>query len=432
MSSAAHEEPAILVDPSRGVFKVARRNFVDPAIHAAERERIFDHCWLYVAHGSEIPKRGDFITRSVGGRSLIVSRDQKDVVRSLMNTCPHRGAQVCRERKGNSKSFQCFYHGWVFGVDGRLKSQPGETAYSADFKLREDSHMQPPPRFDSYRNFYFVCFDANAPELADYLGNAREYIDIICDQAEAGMTVVSGTQEYSIRANWKLLTENSIDGYHAMTTHASYFDYLGNTTGGLNLDRESGGRGIDLGNGHAVLEYKAPWGRPVAQWIPAWGEEGRAEMDRVYARLVERHGEDRARRIAKWNRNLFIFPNLVINDIMALTIRTYYPESADYMLINAWAIGPDEESAWARKYRLYNFLEFLGPGGFATPDDAEALEHCQRGFRNAKEAGWNDISKGMNRSEPAHNDEAQMRGFWTEWNRRMFPAPVPRLQQAAA
>ena len=32
--------------------------------------------------------------------------------------------------------------------------------------------------------------------------------------------------------------------------------------------------------------------------------------------------------------------------------------------------------------RLDSFLAFLGPGGFATPDDIEALESCQQGFRS--------------------------------------------------
>ena len=58
MTANSNDHPAILVDQARGVFKVARRNFVDPAIREAECERIFDHCWLYVAHGSEIAKRG--------------------------------------------------------------------------------------------------------------------------------------------------------------------------------------------------------------------------------------------------------------------------------------------------------------------------------------------------------------------------------------
>ena len=69
-----------------------------------------------------------------------------------------------------------------------------------------------------------------------------------------------------------------------------------------------------------------------------------------------------------------------------------------------------------------NFLEFLGPGGFATPDDVEALESCQRAYRNHEQAGWNDISKGMMKAVPATDDEEQMRCFWRGWNRRMSQA----------
>jgi len=279
--------------------------------------------------------------------------------------------------------------------------------------------MSPAPRHESYNGLHFVCFDARIESLADYLGNAKEYLDVICDQSTQGMRIVSGSQEYSIRANWKLLTENSVDGYHAVTTHATYLDYLRNTSGGL-AQVGFNGRAHDLGGGHAVLEYRAPWGRPVAQWIPAWGEAGKTEVERLRASLVERYGEQRAARIADYNRNLFIFPNLVINDIMAVTVRTYYPVETDYMAISAWALAPSEESAWARKYRLFNFLEFLGPGGFATPDDVEALEQCQKGFRNTAEAKWNDISKGMGKEIPSYDDELQMRAFWTEWNRRVF------------
>ena len=192
------------------------------------------------------------------------------------------------------------------------------------------------------------------------------------------------------------------------------------------------GYGHDLGNGHAVVEYDAPWGRPVGQWIPLWGEDGKREIEAIVARLAAKYGPERANRIAKLNRNLFIYPNLVVNDIMSLTVRTYYPTAANHMTINAWALGPTDESAWARKFRLYNFLEFLGPGGFATPDDAEALEHCQRGFANGGEARWNDISKGMNRDKPSVQDELQMRAFWTQWNNQMFPAPQASRHAIAA
>lgn len=406
------------IELDRHLFKVPRAAFVEPEIYEAERRRIFDKCWLYLGHESEIPNNGDYLTRSVGGRNLIFNRDGKGVVHAHLNTCPHRGATVCRERNGNAKPFQCFYHGWVFGADGALKSQPGQECYDTRFNEDGGGNLIAAARLDSYRGLYFVCFDKAAGDLPAYLGQSKEYLDLVMDQTESGMTIVAGEQEYSIRANWKLLCENSIDGYHASTTHATYLDYLKSTAGSL-ANSPLVGVGRDLGQGHAVIEYTGPWGRPIGQWIPLWGEEGKREVDAINARLAARFGPERAKRIAANNRNLLIFPNLVINDIMAITIRTFFPLSPSYMHVNAWALAPKEESAWARKFRLYNFLEFLGPGGFATPDDVEALQQCQKGYENHREAGWNDISKGMNKNQPAMDDEIQMRSFWTQWGERL-------------
>ncbi len=91
----------------------------------------------YAGHTSEIPQPGDFPTRRVAGRSLILVRSADGVVRVLLNTCTHRGAQVYRESCGNTKTFQCFYHAWTFDTDGRLVGVPGEDAYSAAFDREE-------------------------------------------------------------------------------------------------------------------------------------------------------------------------------------------------------------------------------------------------------------------------------------------------------
>ena len=64
------------------------------------------------------------------------------------------------------------------------------------------------------------------------------------------------------------------------------------------------------------------------------------------------------------SRNLLIFPNLIINDIMAITVRTFFPVAPDYMEITAWALAPKDERPENRALRLDNFLTFLGPGWF--------------------------------------------------------------------
>ena len=141
----------VRVDKEHGSYNVARRAFVDPEILEAEREKIFDKCWLYLGHDSELRKAGDYVTRSVGGRTVLFTRDSQGQLHALLNTCPHRGARVCRERAGNAKSFQCFYHGWVFGLDGKLRNLPGEDGYPADFTSRTSSSLQPVPRFEAFR-----------------------------------------------------------------------------------------------------------------------------------------------------------------------------------------------------------------------------------------------------------------------------------------
>src|SRR3546814_10128506 len=105
---------------------------------------------------------------------------------------------------------------------------------------------------------------------------------------------------------------------------------------------------------------------------------------------------------------------------MAITVRTFWPTAPDYMEVNAWALAPAEESEWLRKFRLFNFTEVLGPGGFATPDDVEAIEKCQVGYQAAREAQYNDNSRGMlSEGGPAYEDELQMRCFWNEWDSRI-------------
>ncbi len=395
-------------------FRVHRSTMTSPDVFALEIERIFGRCWLYVGHESEIRERGDYVRRPIANRQVFMVRSKSGQVKVFHNTCPHRGATICRKDAGNAKVFQCFYHAWSFDTEGSLVGVPDREAYGdgLDFSALG---LRTVARVESYRGFVFACFDPDVVGLVEYLAGAAEYLDLIVD-ATGDAEIISGTNAYAIDANWKLLAENSIDGYHAVPTHDTYFKYL--TALGTSLAGGVGGTAVGLGNGHAVLEYRAPWGRPVAKWEPLFGEDAREEIDRLRADLVEQHGEARAARMADTNRNLLIYPNLVVNDIMAITVRTFMPTSADRMEVTAWELAPRDELPELRQRRLDSFLTFLGPGGFATPDDIEALESCQQGFRSGG-VEWNDISRGMAREVPQTNDEGQMRAFWRQWASHM-------------
>src|SRR6266581_2059808 len=346
-----NDRPLVLNDPQAPSFAVNRATMVDPEILELERRRVFDTCWIYVGHESEVRAPGDFKTRSVCGRPVIFSRDGKNNIRVFLNTCRHRGAMVCREAEGNAKIYTCFYHGWSYDRDGRLDGVPGENAYPKSFK-KSDYGLAEPPRVESYRGFVFLNFDPGAVPLAEYLAGAKKQIDL-------------------------------------------------------------------------VIDYVNFRGRPVANWSPVYGEAAKPEIERTRAELVARLGEARAARVADTNRNLVVFPNLVLNDGSSVTVRTFHPLAPDRMRVLAWALGPKEETPTARAVRLDAFLTFYGPGGLATPDDIDALEMVQAGISaTCREVPWSIMSRGMEKTgEQLNSDELHLRAFWLQWDKLMRTEP---------
>lgn len=401
------------IDDNRDMprFRVNRNVMTDPEVFAQEREKIFNTTWLYLGHETELRKPNDFKTRTVGGRPLIFARDKKGQIRVWVNSCPHRGAMLCREDSGNARFMTCAYHGWSFSTSGDLVSMPGDTAYGPDF---ERPGLAGPAQVDSYRGFVFVTFNPEAVDLRTHLAGAAEYLDLVSDMSEEGMEVLEGTHHYSVRANWKLLVENSFDGYHAMSTHQRYFEMIVAARGAIDAGKSlANSRSINLGNGHAVTVGASGsgdiFGRPLS-------EEAQAEREARYERLRAKHGEAWVERL-NGIRNMVIFPNLVIIDlVMGVVIRKIDPVAPDYMEVTAWELAPPEEGPELKRQRLDNFLTFWGPGGLASPDDVEMLESAQKAYASVRELEWSDISRGMHKDVPIQSDEYQMRTFWRQWN----------------
>ena len=426
------------IDHAAGRFRVHRDAYRRQEIFEKEKELIFAKCWLYLGHKTELANKGDFVSRTVAGRDLIFVRSREGAVGAFFNTCMHRGARICRDPRGNTKSFACPYHGWVYNTEGKLLSMNATRGFAENINSDGALNMRRVPRLEEYRGFYFVNYDSAAISLADYLAEAKDFLDLMCDQADGEVTVLPGEHAYGINANYKFMCENSYDGYHLLPTHVSYLEFLDEQSGLKGKDSAINflltqyakqGRGRGLGHGHGALESWVASGRPVAQWIPVWGPEIKAEIDETRLRLEQRHGKERANLIADVQKNMVIFPNLVINDNVGFTIRVIEPTGYNTMRINAWALAPVKESARIRALRLDNFVSFLGPAGFGSADDVEMLELCQRGLDRAP-VEWNEISKGMNgggdprTAQAGPDDESQMRAYWAQWDLMMRGQPA--------
>lgn len=397
-------------------FRVSRQAYVCQDVWRQELAHLFDKSWLYAGHESELGAPGSFLTRKVGGRPLIVVREKNGEVTAFLNACAHRGATVCQESAGTTERFSCPYHGWTYDITGKLVGLPGYTAYSCSEGLPNFSltkvHLQ------SYRGFLFICFQESPCSLSDYLGQAKDYIDLVCDQSEAPLQIIPGTIHHSIHANWKLLAENGVDAYHLPHTHKRFLEFL-NGMGADPTSHKRTGIGISLGNGHAVIKSGPPsTGRPIAYWSPLFPPEMKPVIETRYTNLVARVGEARAQDIALTNRSLFIFPNLVINDILGLNIRTFFPTAPNKVEVTVWGAGFVDETDQERAARIDGLISFIGPGGLGTPDDVEILESCQRSYAHTG-VGYSDFSRGLFPGTMLHTDEAQNRAFWNEWSSRM-------------
>lgn len=140
----------------------SKRIFWDEQVYQQELERIFARSWLFLTHESLMPKPGDFVTTYMAQDSVIVSRQKDGSIRTFLNSCTHRGNQICHADSGNAGAFVCNYHGWAFGADGSLADVPlEERCYHNALDKSQLGLRQ--VRVESYRGFVFGCLDEKAP-----------------------------------------------------------------------------------------------------------------------------------------------------------------------------------------------------------------------------------------------------------------------------
>jgi phenylpropionate dioxygenase-like ring-hydroxylating dioxygenase large terminal subunit len=380
---------AALVDdrPAEHIFQINRRAFVDPEVYEAEMRHIFEATWVFVGLESQIPNPHDFITTHIGRHPVLLSRDKDNKVHCVLNTCRHRGTLVCPFKQGNRKLHVCRYHAWSYDSGGRNVAIPERSAGQYPEAFDDVDHdLIPVARLDSYRGFIFASLAADVPELDDFLGETKPFLDLVIDQSPTGqLEVVPGEVTYTFDANWKLQFENGLDYYHFGATHASYVDILKKRAAvapadaGFSKEDPSEGEGqgsFSFDHGHAVMwsiKQTQLYGRPLAS-DPA-----------ILGAARSRVGPERVKWMLR-QRNLTIFPNLQVIDISSAQLRTWRPLAANKTEMVSQCLAPVGEPAVARTLRIRNYEDFFNPSGLASSDDNVMYEFCQAGYE-AEQAG---------------------------------------------
>jgi len=391
-----------------GVFAVNRDVYLDPELFELEMKHIFEASWLYLCHESQIPNPGDFFTTHMGRQPVVISRGKDGKVYGFVNACAHRGATLCRTRRGNQQFLTCPYHGWVYDSTGKNVDIKDHASGAYPPAFEQQSHdLKAIPKLESYRGFVFGSLSTDVPTLPEHLGAATPFIDLMADQSPDGLEILRGSSTYTFNANWKLQAENGVDGYHVTSVHANYVamvqrrmamareDKVKAIVGGGDISKMTSGA-YDLGGGHTLLWGEVPGAkdRPLAQ--------RRDELE-------QRVGPVKAHWMIDCSRNLGLFPNVFLMDQTSTQIRVFRPLAVDKTEVTIFGIAPRGESAPARTRRIRQYEDFFNATGMATPDDLREFEACQEG--NQGLAGTvQHLDRGLGRVIQGADDAARSIG----------------------
>jgi Rieske 2Fe-2S family protein len=209
---------------SRTAFKTLPAcYYTDSQVFRREIESFFFKGWICAGRADNIPNTGDYFLREIAGESIIVVRSETGSIEAFYNVCRHRGTRLCSAVEGRfTGRIQCPYHGWSYGLDGRLLGAPhmdSSVFQRVDYPLHKvhtglwDGHV-------------FLNAERHPEALAVQLA------DLPARFAPWGMAELRLHKRitYDVHANWKLIVANYNECLHCPVLHPllnGLTDYLG-------------------------------------------------------------------------------------------------------------------------------------------------------------------------------------------------------------
>ena len=271
-----------LAAPAASGTALPARFYRDPDVVELEHRRIFERSWQFAAHVSSLPNPGSYLTANAGRQPVLVLRDQDGTLRAFRNVCRHRGSRLLSGSGECGKAIRCRYHGWTYRLDGDLIGVPEARSIPG---LDKSTLGLFPARVETLAGLVFVNLDIHARPLAEQVPGLEARLaeygieDLVPDKP------LDGTQP----ANWKIVADNYLEGYHVPIAHPGLMRLL-------DYKRYD----VELHDGYAWFD------------APLRDKPSGNLMERAYQRLVSPMPglPEEYRRI--W-RYIYIYPNTAID-----------------------------------------------------------------------------------------------------------------------
>ncbi|SMC77821.1 aromatic ring-hydroxylating oxygenase subunit alpha [Lentzea albidocapillata] len=336
--------------PSSLIPTLPGNTYTDPAIFALEQQNIFERMWFCAVRAADLPDAGNFRTVQIGRESVLVTRSRDGSLRAFLNICRHRGAKLCVEETGTVKrNFQCPYHAWTYGLDGKLVAAPNLTSMPdidrVEYGLR-------PVHLREWLGYAWLSL-ADEPasfeqtvqqDVRERLGNLDAIGNYQVSELDLGRRIT-----YDVKANWKLIIENFMECYHCATIHPELTEVL-----------------PEFADGYAA-QYYVGHGAVFGEEIKGFtidGSEGFENLSGV--------ASDQERRYYAITVRPQVFINLVPDHVI---IHRMFPMAADRTIVECdWLYAKDVVATGKDVSRSVELFHRV------NEQDFEACERCQPGM----------------------------------------------------
>lgn len=252
-NNGTDEIAAVSADITEETNALPNRYFTDPDVHEMEKERVFGRYWVYAGHANSVPEAGDYFTRTVGDRQVIVVRDDADEVRAFYNVCAHRGSKMVDDTPmtdpGNARRIKCPYHLWTYDLDGDLSSTPKSFEHA---RLNDDLDDDEVRELDADGNglmevetaaigpLVFCNLSDDPIPFEEQAGKMKTELEALpLGEYEHATRIVS-----EVEANWKTFGGNYSECDHCQANHQDWIT-------GIALDESN----LEVNDYHWVLHY---------------------------------------------------------------------------------------------------------------------------------------------------------------------------------
>ena len=207
---------AHLAHPDRGL---PNAHYVDPAMHAVEREALLASTWAGLAVASDVPEPGCAVPIDFDGVPLLLLRDRAGAVRVFQNVCRHRGMVLVDAPRRIEGAIRCPYHSWCYATDGRLVATPhvGGPGRNTAPGIDRDALGLIEVRSHVWRDVVWINLSGDAPPFEAHM------TPVLRQLAEVERPLHHGGPDsrfvLDLRTNWKLAVENYCEAYHLPWVH---------------------------------------------------------------------------------------------------------------------------------------------------------------------------------------------------------------------